>query len=134
MATRKDAWSKEALVESGKICLVDCNGHIVQRASSTCSLQTFVANVEAQVARLLEGNPPQERIREACRLQALLRLSRALLTRGYMRLADAVELYHCTHVKLMDDHGLAEDMRLSPCPRLRMQLLMLLPIIKLPYI
>ena len=133
LAPRKDAWSKASLVQSGRISVVDCNGSEVQRTRLTCSLQSFVAATEARVARLLEGTPPQGRVREACQLQALLRVSRRLLSCGHMRVVEAVELYHCTNVQLMDDRGLSGEMRLTPCHRLRMQLLVLLPVMKLPF-
>ena len=120
--------------QTGRIHLVEVDGSEVQRSALSCSLQSFISTTEARFSVLSVGTSTQVgRLSEACRLGALLKVSHTILNRGYMRLADAVELYHFTLVKLNDDCGIGDDMRHTVCHRLRMQLVVHLPIMKVPF-
>ena len=131
---RKDAWSHASLVETGKIRIVSCNGVEVQRTGLTCAMQSFIETAEARVSQLMQGDSPSGVfIAESCLLQAKLAVCSAIMSYGYMRLASAIELFHCTHVKLMSDWGLDESMRLDKSSRLHLQLLVTLPILKIPF-
>ena len=134
LMSRRDAWSQKALLESGKIRSIDCNGIEIQRSALSCSMLDYMSQTEARVTQLLQGDSPAGRHKaEACLLKARLKVCETLMNFGHMRLPAVVDLFHCTYVKLMDDVGLAEDMRSDPAPRLRMQLLVSLPIMKLPF-
>ena len=79
--------------QTGRIHLVEVDGSEVQRSALSCSLQSFISTTEARFSVLSVGTSTQVgRLSEACRLGALLKVSHTILNRGYMRLADAVEL------------------------------------------
>ena len=55
------------------------------------------------------------------------------MTHGYLRLASATDLFHCTHVKLMHERKLDDSMGLGDPHRLHYQLLVALPVLKIPF-